>query len=996
MTSQNKNSYNTNKNKSFKANYYNSKDYKEYKDYNKYYYEDNYNSYYDEYSSYDNSAAFSKNESYNKQNKQYYKAYSNTCREGQFHNNTLNESYKGNNQGRSFNEYKVKDGKGSQENIEKKLRDNFVTEEREEKSYYSKDKHRNYLSISDKKTSGLPKYNDLELVNLNQTQEEQNKVNEKASSKEEEEKDLKPYLDHNLKGSCFIDCTRWRVQIKQSIEKQAYLSKYTATGLFLTNHKASLLDTLDLIDKVSEINENTQKSLFNKTLDNQEKYFSKEKGKTIPFSSKCFQGQQTIYITAESSKLLKKTSSASHENSSEEISMEISKGFSQSSFVVNVNGICHENKVFACDQRFYIEGSEFISSIIQRLKSHQSEFIKKRKKIVQSNPGFDIENHKFSFFTRLEKYPNLGFEFSIPKSINVEDLDCNSSCIVQYQLSITKIHIEVKQVRDKEDYNNLKVTKSTVDMNNGLKNCSIYATQDSQRNLNPGASNRSEDNNNQPLKPRKAKSKPISAYDLEGELLSKNSRSKITDLQSKSSLNMEGSFSQNAVSVAAQVNESISSSKKSKKIKTSNKGKNSEMQKESFDQAPSKVHKNSFQLNQINSDQNCSINNNNNTNAFTDEYSRNSCYKSCYSSKNESEYKNSSSSAYSEYMECREYNQDLSDKFFSEIRNSNSLQSKNTPVLAKSASHQPGMVRERFMNIKSVLEDQCTNSCNLFLFYNKANIGKMFSQENLTDMTLGDFISSIEEQSAFGLDINYWARNSFVPVNYSPSLSFIKLSVSSIHEDTTISNFLSQLKNDITISKKEMSSDEGFYFLKNGLMIQQCKDKLVFYFSENKHFHSRRVLSSELLNLFPETIQSLKLSKFSKESYIGILWNANVLSNQTHSTSFITYHQFVCYDESASDEEGSNDKRILFNSPKEKKITFIGLLPIKFDKSFFLTCISKVPGMSLEYQRTFDFGLCLKNSIHSVYDHIFNSYSCISSIDYDNYLKNECTILGEC
>ena len=58
---------------------------------------------------------------------------------------------------------------------------------------------------------------------------------------------------------------------------------------------------------------------------------------------------------------------------------------------------------------------DFIQSILLRLKAHQSEFIRKRKEVTTSSSGLSIENHKFNFFTKLEKYPSLGFEFSIPK-----------------------------------------------------------------------------------------------------------------------------------------------------------------------------------------------------------------------------------------------------------------------------------------------------------------------------------------------------------------------------------------------------------------------------------------------------------------------------------------------------------------------------------------------------------------------------------------------------
>lgn len=61
-----------------------------------------------------------------------------------------------------------------------------------------------------------------------------------------------------------------------------------------------------------------------------------------------------------------------------------------------------------------MSGDEVVKSIADRIQEYKYEFLEKQRQIRISNPGFDIQNSKTSFFVRLESNKDIGILFSLP------------------------------------------------------------------------------------------------------------------------------------------------------------------------------------------------------------------------------------------------------------------------------------------------------------------------------------------------------------------------------------------------------------------------------------------------------------------------------------------------------------------------------------------------------------------------------------------------------
>jgi hypothetical protein len=194
-------------------------------------------------------------------------------------------------------------------------------------------------------------------------------------------------------------------------------------------------------------------------------------------------------------------------------------------------------------------------------------------------------------------------------------------------------------------------------------------------------------------------------------------------------------------------------------------------------------------------------------------------------------------------------------------------------------------------------------------------------------------------------------------------LSYLKLTLKVPSEDIQINKYIEELKNDNSVNKREVSFDDCFFFLKNGLLLQKCKDYLVLFYSENRHFHNRRPLADELDSLIPRQLKKLKLNILADYSYLGIHWNPNTPSSDIFSTSFVSYYSIVNY----SDENHVKDRIQIKNT---RRVDCIGILPIKFDKSFFLTNFtnssSSITHKNQGLNKTSDFQNYLKNMIVSL------------------------------
>lgn len=183
-------------------------------------------------------------------------------------------------------------------------------------------------------------------------------------------------------------------------------------------------------------------------------------------------------------------------------------------------------------------------------------------------------------------------------------------------------------------------------------------------------------------------------------------------------------------------------------------------------------------------------------------------------------------------------------------------------------------------------------------------------------------------------------------------------------DNLEIKKFIDDLKSDNSVNKRDISFDDCFFFLKNGLLLQKCQNYLVIFYSENRHFHNRKPLSDELEYLIPKQLKCLKLNVLADYSYLGIHWNPNTPSSDAYSTAFVSYYSIVNYLEETQDRvNGIKNTR---------RVDCIGLLPIKLDKGFFLTNYTSVSSNNNGYSqkdkginKTADFQNYLKSMIVS-------------------------------
>ena len=177
----------------------------------------------------------------------------------------------------------------------------------------------------------------------------------------------------------------------------------------------------------------------------------------------------------------------------------------------------------------------------------------------------------------------------------------------------------------------------------------------------------------------------------------------------------------------------------------------------------------------------------------------------------------------------------------------------------------------------------------------------------------------------------------------------ICLQFNQYNEDALYNKIINDLNSDKQVIKKDVSDGYGFYFLRSEAMIQVVNREVYVYFSENKPHHKRKNLICTLKDLLPKYMKKINFNLLKESSIVGILWTPNKSSINVPS-SFISYYNFQ-FDRNYS----------------KKRISLLGILPIKFDKGFFLTKI----GGSLDIHRNVDFNISLKNSQVSSYILIF-------------------------
>lgn len=237
---------------------------------------------------------------------------------------------------------------------------------------------------------------------------------------------------------------------------------------------------------------------------------------------------------------------------------------------------------------------------------------------------------------------------------------------------------------------------------------------------------------------------------------------------------------------------------------------------------------------------------------------------------------------------------------------------------------------------------------NLHIITDKVNIFKTIKTQDCERLKLSSLIKLTEKVSIYGLDVNYVSINNnstknktLETTNYLPALSIIKLC---FKIDDSIKDFIKDLPNNKIVVKNDVYMNEGFYFFQNGAFLQIVDNEAVFFYADQKGFHSRKPFCLELEGIVPKEILEISLTKFQEDSCFGILWSPNVSYNEGISTQFIAYYHLK-YDEKLFETNNNLDFDKIYsnhftnNNKKSTDIFYlnlIGILPIKFDNNYFL------------------------------------------------------------
>lgn len=258
------------------------------------------------------------------------------------------------------------------------------------------------------------------------------------------------------------------------------------------------------------------------------------------------------------------------------------------------------------------------------------------------------------------------------------------------------------------------------------------------------------------------------------------------------------------------------------------------------------------------------------------------------------------------------------------------------------------------INYLQYIKDFYNNNCNFLLFNNFTNL---YTDKSIESMS--DFISSLEEISSFGVEVDYFYQGTYESINYSMSLSNLRF----IYEfDTKDANKLFEElntdldeKNQIQIQQeKDVFCLNQFIRTKSGAFLQIRQNTITLTFSESRPNYSRKILYDVLKEIVPTPLSKLSLKQVKSQSYFSVLFSSN---SADQSTSFIKFYYL-------------------------NSLMTIGILPIKFDKCFFLTKIGGV----FDPVRNYEFVIFINNMIKYILDNILSNET-VFSIDYDNYLK---------
>ena len=290
--------------------------------------------------------------------------------------------------------------------------------------------------------------------------------------------------------------------------------------------------------------------------------------------------------------------------------------------------------------------------------------------------------------------------------------------------------------------------------------------------------------------------------------------------------------------------------------------------------------------------------------------------------------------------------------------------------------------------------------CNFLIFLRNATpyISKDKNHlEHFKEIKIEKFFSCFHKNSLFGLRIDYLSndinqKQILCNISYSLTLSSMEISITNLDIIFKILDYLIQIKkcslqikslveenNNQKESKNIVNKNNNYFeflpcekipclkiILKNlnKLTIEYCENKPQFL---RKNFHEQ---IKEILKQLQ--INNINLNNISGKSYFSILFSPiNQRNKNNIQTSFITYYQFKC----------SEDSHIGLG--KFIELPVIGILPIKLVPKFFLEQINKD-----QFNNKFYDTLILNNSINNVTSIILNNLN-RNSYDVEVYLKEK-------
>lgn len=203
-----------------------------------------------------------------------------------------------------------------------------------------------------------------------------------------------------------------------------------------------------------------------------------------------------------------------------------------------------------------------------------------------------------------------------------------------------------------------------------------------------------------------------------------------------------------------------------------------------------------------------------------------------------------------------------------------------------------------------------------------------------------EFFKSFDKVSLYGLETTYYYESKLCHITldelittmYTATLSSIDITFTNKEVTSDVIEDLIRLKKCSPDIRKQSHGDSTEIYLTDinlKLIVKNKFNSLTLEFYENRPPHSRQILIKQIEQLLSilDKVKKLQLTSIERSSWFSILWTPFKSSKGVfNNTSFLSYYQFNIKHEDNS---------------KFNEVSLIGILPIKFDRSIFLTKILK-------------------------------------------------------